>query len=392
MAVIEAVVGQSYTGRGLPKSIFGYQPLRFFWGLCAIVSNAIQLPFWVVFYLLPTLRPNPKWSLQSAVANHIITRHLWHSSFVQTVTPLSLKPGLEGKKWDIIHPSTKPVYVGRATPGDVRPIALGGTWYPELPTSAEKVNRTTVLHFHGGAFTIGDARRVYSGYAGKTLSKYVADNVVMAGYRLASNKGGQFPAQLQDAISWYQSLLDRGVPASKIVLSGDSAGANLVLQLLRHIAENKGVLPSPGAALLWSPWVDMIAAFHPEMIKQSPRYKTDYIPPGFPEWGAQLIAKGIDALDPYISPNRGPFFTPTPLFIQAGADEVLFDDIVTCYEGFSAAQSEGKKTTTHLHVAAKGNHDIILMGYMNGFKKEATEAAQAARAFLDQNLSKSTKL
>lgn len=58
----------------------------------------------------------------------------------------------------------------------------------------------------------------------------------MVGYRLASNPKARFPAQLQDAISSLQYLLDQGVNPRQIVLSGDSAGANILISLLRYMA------------------------------------------------------------------------------------------------------------------------------------------------------------
>lgn len=44
-----------------------------------------------------------------------------------------------------------------------------------------------------------------------------------------------------------------GVPANKIVFSGDSAGANLALALMRYLAEygEKIGLEAPKAAWLW---------------------------------------------------------------------------------------------------------------------------------------------
>ena len=47
------------------------------------------------------------------------------------------------------------------------------------------------------------------------------------------------------------------IPASNIVTSGDSAGGNVAIALLRYISSPEGNnLPSPLAALLWSPSVD----------------------------------------------------------------------------------------------------------------------------------------
>lgn len=108
---------------------------------------------------------------------------------------------------------------------------------------------------------IGDGRQADCGFAAKTLLEQTsATHVLCPQYRLASNLGGRFPAQLQDAITSLLYLIEEvNVPASKITISGDSAGGNLCLALLRYIADNpKAAMPSPGCAFLWSPWVDPV--------------------------------------------------------------------------------------------------------------------------------------
>ncbi len=73
-------------------------------------------------------------------------------------------------------------------------------------------------------------------------------------YRLASHPGGRFPAALQDAVTAYAFLVfELKVPAANVVLSGDSAGAHLVLGLLRYINAHKYIFPEPTGTLLWSP-------------------------------------------------------------------------------------------------------------------------------------------
>lgn len=392
MPVTAPVAGVNYRGGQLSKPITAYQPIKLIWGIAAILANTAQFPLWVLYYIFPFNRPNPKWSLQTCIMNVIVSRDLYHRGVTQAITPLSLSPGREKTKWEVIHPSTKDVYKGVAKHASVKPVPIGGCWFPAPPTGADKINRTTILHFHGGAFVIGEPRDWYVGFLGRTLNKHVADQVCSAGYRLASNEGGQFPAQLQDAITWYSNLLDRGIPANKIILSGDSAGANLVMQLLRYIDDNKGVLPSPGAALLWSPWIDMISAFHTDEMVKTPRYKTDYIVPGFPIWGTQSIAKGVSPLDPYLSPVRKAFVTETPIFIQGGGCEILLDDIITFKEEYEAVEKDGKKNTIHFHLAEDCNHDVILVGHLMGLKKQAIKAAEDAGNFVTKVLGTPAKL
>jgi acetyl esterase/lipase len=82
---------------------------------------------------------------------------------------------------------------------------------------------------------IGDGRQDDCGFAAKTLLQQTsAAYVFCPQYRLASNPGGRFPAQLQDAVTSLLYLTDEmQVPARKITISGDSAGGNICLALLR---------------------------------------------------------------------------------------------------------------------------------------------------------------
>lgn len=58
----------------------------------------------------------------------------------------------------------------------------------------------------------------------------------------------------------YEWLLTSGVPASKIVFAGDSAGGNLVLLTLLYLRDLPAKTQLPAAVVLMSPWVDMTGA------------------------------------------------------------------------------------------------------------------------------------
>lgn len=86
------------------------------------------------------------------------------------------------------------------------------------------------------------------------LKQTGANFVFMPQYRLSSHANCQFPAALQDAMTSYCYLTQElGVSGSKIILSGDSAGGNLVLALLRYLADSgeRFKLQVPSAAWLW---------------------------------------------------------------------------------------------------------------------------------------------
>jgi acetyl esterase/lipase len=113
-----------------------------------------------------------------------------------------------------------------------------------------------------------------------------------------------YPTQLHQAISAYKNLTINHHP-SKIVVSGDSAGATLILSLLLHIAEqDKHVDPTkwrvkpPGMAVLISPWVTLV----------SPKHKNtaaDYLDSDNLHIYARQYAGSKTALhDPLISPGN----------------------------------------------------------------------------------------
>ena len=59
--------------------------------------------------------------------------------------------------------------------------------------------------------------------------------VFLPDYRLAPEH--PFPAAIEDTVAGFRWLLDNGFPAENIVVSGDSAGGNLALQLIAHLEE-----------------------------------------------------------------------------------------------------------------------------------------------------------
>jgi acetyl esterase/lipase len=70
-----------------------------------------------------------------------------------------------------------------------------------------------------------------------------------------------FPTQLRQANAALKHLLSKGIPPANIVLGGESAGGNLVLQLASHILHPLPSIPSPpvlshplAGAVLLSPW------------------------------------------------------------------------------------------------------------------------------------------
>ena len=68
---------------------------------------------------------------------------------------------------------------------------------------------------------------------------------------------GAFPAALIDAVAGYHYLVDTlGFDPQNILVTGESAGGNLAIALVRYLIAHVPSLPPPGAVFLMSPTVD----------------------------------------------------------------------------------------------------------------------------------------
>jgi acetyl esterase/lipase len=177
--------------------------------------------------------------------------------------------------------------------------------------------RGIIFHIHGGGFALGSA----AGSVGlaSSLARKTGMRAVSVDYRLAPEH--PYPAALQDVTAAYRALLGQADRAGHIVVSGESAGGNLAVELL--IAGKAQGLTMPAAALLLSPMTDLTvtgssyagkAHADPVITAQAIRTRAaDYL-------------AGVDPADPLVSPIFADLSGLPPLLIQAGSHEVLLDD------------------------------------------------------------------
>jgi acetyl esterase/lipase len=177
--------------------------------------------------------------------------------------------------------------------------------------------RGTIFHLHGGGFALGSAE----GSVGlaSDLARKTGMRAVTIDYRLAPEN--PYPAALQDATAAYRSLLDQvGDPAS-VIVTGESAGGNLAIELL--IAGKPENLPMPAAVMLFSPMTDLTAsgASFVSNAERDPNITAAAI-----ATRAEDYLAGTDATDPLVSPIAADLSGLPPMLIQAGSHEVLLDD------------------------------------------------------------------
>ena len=180
-------------------------------------------------------------------------------------------------------------------------------------------DRPVVLYLHGGAFVLGSPR-THQALAG-WLAKAVGGPVHLIEYRLAPEH--PYPAGREDALAAYRALLDLGVPPSRIVVAGDSAGGGLTIATLLALRDR--ALPRPAGGVCVSPWVDLTnsAPSHASRAAVDPIVMRE----GLAMMADAYVGTG-DRKQPLVSPLYADLRDLPPLLVQVGSDEVLLDDAV----------------------------------------------------------------
>ena len=185
-----------------------------------------------------------------------------------------------------------------------------------------------ILFFHGGGYCIGSAethRDLVS-----RLCTAAGARALSVDYRLAPEH--PFPAAVDDGVAAYRWLIRQGVPASSIVIAGDSAGGGLALATLLALEEAGDELPAGGVCM--SPVTDHTKSG--ELM----RTKVDLDPmvhPTSSTANSNRYLGGADARTPLASPLYADLKGLPPLLILVGTSEVLLDDSTRFAERAKAA-------------------------------------------------------
>ncbi|WP_411146976.1 alpha/beta hydrolase fold domain-containing protein [Streptomyces sp. x-80] len=204
-------------------------------------------------------------------------------------------------------------------PDDVRTrsIELGSVPAVEVRAGAAAPTGVTVLYFHGGAYAIGSAAASVGLVS--EIARRTAATALSVDYRLAPQH--PFPAAVDDALTAYRALLDRGARADSVAVTGESAGGGLALALLLAIRD--AGLPQPSSATVLSPWTDLTQSG----ATMASRAEADpaLTPEALKIRAADYLA-GADPRTALASPLFADLRGLPSLLIQAGGREILLDD------------------------------------------------------------------
>ncbi|KAI1429292.1 Alpha/Beta hydrolase protein [Xylaria sp. FL1777] len=198
-----------------------------------------------------------------------------------------------------------------------------------------------VYYAHGGGFSMGSSY-FYLEFLLSWLdllkkAGYENPSIFALEYTLVPDDS--FPKQLEEAIAGYEHVLSTVRDPGKVCVSGDSAGATIVLSLLLHLANldyHAGVmdgigqwrLAKPALAVLISPWVSLVSDRHHNT-------KSDYLDArNLHIYAEEYAGDDISSNDSLLSPGQCRVITwwdrACPIhgfFVEYGNEEVFAREI-----------------------------------------------------------------
>ncbi|KAK6501695.1 hypothetical protein TWF481_009521 [Arthrobotrys musiformis] len=185
---------------------------------------------------------------------------------------------------------------------DIDQDGVRGVWVKTIKDSEPDV---VLYYIHGGGFTMGSAY-FYLEFLISWASKLQASGfknpaVFSLEYTLVPD--AKFPTQLNEACTGYR-IIHQLAPAAEIVVCGDSAGGNIALSLLLHLARpRKGSsagevfdLKRPSYATLISPWTVLVSP-------ENKNTENDFLDADQLQKFGVSYANSGDVSDPYKSPG-----------------------------------------------------------------------------------------
>lgn len=218
----------------------------------------------------------------------------------------------------------------------IEELELRGVRAFRVHAAKKQANAPTILHFHGGGYVLGSARGSLE-YAYR-LAESVGGTCVTVDYRLAPDH--PYPAAIDDALDAYRGLLDVGIAASSIILSGESSGGGLALALALALKTTDD--PLPAGIIGVCPFADL--TLRGESVSKfagdDPAANRDVLT----YLGASYF-QGHEPTDPLVSPLYGDLSGLPPIYLTASEGEVLLSDTTRLIE---RAKKAGVNVTSRI--------------------------------------------
>ena len=192
------------------------------------------------------------------------------------------------------------------------------------------------MHMHGGGFMLGSADQQDEFLFEICRTCQVA--VVSVGYRLApENPYPSAPDDCEAVAVWLAENSSAEFGTDKLVIGGESAGANLSVVTLLRMRDRHGFRGFSGAVLTYGGY-DM--SMTPSVRRWGERYlilNTKII-----DWFHENYVQGETLFDPDISPLYANLFGLPPAIFTIGTLDPLIDDTLFMYIRWLAAANKSE--------------------------------------------------
>jgi epsilon-lactone hydrolase len=180
---------------------------------------------------------------------------------------------------------------------------------------AEASDDVVLVYLHGGGYIWMTPRTHLPAIGG--LVRATGAACLAVDYRRAPEH--RFPAAVEDLVAAYRWLLATGVQPEQIVLTGDSAGAGLVLGGMVALRDAGVELPAGGVC--FSPWTDLTVSGPSADSADDPVVSGNAL-----RMMASLYLGAADPTSPTASPLYADLAGLPPIQIHVGTRESLLDD------------------------------------------------------------------
>jgi len=256
---------------------------------------------------------------------------------------------------------------------------LAGTTYERisLPHCKAEALRTpstedrVIVYLHGGAFVVGGR------FLHRSLMSRIADQnratLVAVDYRQLPKH--PVSAAVADGLDAYRHVLDSGVPASQVVIMGDSAGGYLTFQVA--LAAEAAGLPMPAGLVAMSPLIDFdgtakVEAGSSALCAVFPTNCFD----GLAKVVLRAARRAGEAHALPDAPSRAALHGLPPSLIQASTAEMVHPDAESMAAALQAAGVD-----CELQV---WDHQVHVFQAAAGFLPEADQALEEIADFVDE--------
>lgn len=229
-------------------------------------------------------------------------------------------------------------------------------WYVR-PKDFDPERDPVLIYFHGGGFAVKltPISILFLRNLKKVFPKMV---IIISDYTVSDmlndkKASHRYPMQILESIALYNYVTE-SIGCKRVIMSGDSAGGNLVAEVLLHLSRND--LKLPHKAILISPWLNPSKIDGHETsteildclsYKALKRFSEAYIPFQYDNREAPLNVE-CD----FDKNNWNIIINETKLFVTYGQDEILRPQI----QRFISRLKEMNPSNIYIQGDEKGGH------------------------------------